>query len=119
MARASCALLAVRLTARRRDSPPRVACVLHWRWSGRRTPPTACHPARYDFDSVAYSPYAGYVVRGAPWDITDAPRFAHRGLMVDTARHFQPLASLRKVVDALPYAKLNGPSFRHVAVRCS
>merc|ERR1740117_2326486 len=27
--------------------------------------------------------------------------------MIDTARHFQPLASIRKIVDSLPYAKLN------------
>jgi hypothetical protein len=48
-----------------------------------------------------------YRVRGAPWAIADAPRFAHRGLMVDTGRHFLPLAVLRGVVDSLPYAKLN------------
>ena len=27
--------------------------------------------------------------------------------MVDTARHFQSLASLRRIVDSLPYAKIN------------
>ena len=27
--------------------------------------------------------------------------------MVDTARHFEPLAALKKTVDALAYAKLN------------
>ena len=30
-----------------------------------------------------------------------------RGLMIDTARHFQPLASIRTIIDSLPYAKLN------------
>lgn len=29
------------------------------------------------------------------------------GLMVDTARHFETLASLRAIVASLPYAKLN------------
>jgi len=55
----------------------------------------------FDFDS------GGYVLANAPWAITDAPRFPHRGLMIDTARHFQPLASIRKIIDSLPYAKLN------------
>ena len=39
--------------------------------------------------------------------VTDAPRFAHRGLMIDTARHYQTLASIRRVIDSLPVAKLN------------
>ena len=39
--------------------------------------------------------------------VTDAPRFAHRGLMIDTARHYQTLASIRHVIDSLPVAKLN------------
>jgi len=46
-------------------------------------------------------------VGGAPWRIADAPRFAHRGLMVDTARHYEPLAAVRAIVDSLSYAKLN------------
>lgn len=48
-----------------------------------------------------------YAVRRAPWAIKDAPRFPHRGLMVDTARHFETLAGLRAIIDSLPYAKLN------------
>lgn len=48
-----------------------------------------------------------YSLSGVPWSISDAPRFTHRGLMVDTARHFQPLASLRAIIDSLPYAKIN------------
>jgi hypothetical protein len=56
---------------------------------------------RFDFETD------GYVVDGAPYHIMDAPRFAHRGLMVDTARHYQPLASLRAIIDSLTNAKLN------------
>eukprot|EP00966_Prymnesium_polylepis_P189040 4379790-Prymnesium_polylepis.3 len=50
---------------------------------------------------------SSYYVPGAPWRIADAPRFPHRGLMVDTSRHFQTLASLRGIIDSLPYAKIN------------
>ena len=35
---------------------------------------------RFDFDA------RGYVLEGAPWAISDKPRFAHRGVMVDTGR---------------------------------
>jgi len=55
----------------------------------------------FDFDTRAY------VIHGAPWAIQDAPRFPHRGLMVDTARHFQPVSALKATVDALSYAKCN------------
>ena len=49
----------------------------------------------------------GYVIEGAPVAVADAPRFAHRGLMIDTSRHYQPVAMIRAAVDALAYAKLN------------
>ena len=40
-------------------------------------------------------------------DIRDAPRFAWRGLMIDPARHFQPLPSLYRIVDQMAAVKLN------------
>ena len=55
----------------------------------------------FDFETRTYE------VAGAPLIIEDAPRFAHRGLMVDSARHFLPLATLERAVDAMAYAKLN------------
>ena len=55
----------------------------------------------FNFDCGRYElPYSAIVV-------ADAPRFPHRGLMIDTARHYQPLASLRAMIDSLPFAKLN------------
>eukprot|EP01063_Lacrimia_lanifica_P013028 TRINITY_DN19696_c0_g1_i1.p1 TRINITY_DN19696_c0_g1~~TRINITY_DN19696_c0_g1_i1.p1 ORF type:complete len:514 (+),score=173.67 TRINITY_DN19696_c0_g1_i1:56-1597(+) len=49
----------------------------------------------------------GYVVKNGPVRVADAPRFPHREVMVDTARHFQPVASLLRVVDSLAAAKFN------------
>jgi hexosaminidase len=42
-----------------------------------------------------------------PLRIVDEPQFVHRGLLLDTARHFQPVASLMRVIDSMAMAKLN------------
>jgi hexosaminidase len=55
----------------------------------------------FDFDAGIYS------IRQTPISVQDAPRFPHRGLMIDTSRHYQPLPALRALIDSLPYAKLN------------
>lgn len=55
----------------------------------------------FNFDSKLYE------IHQAPWKIKDKPRFPHRGLMIDTARHFETLASLRHIIDSLSYAKMN------------
>ncbi|MDQ2747408.1 MAG: beta-N-acetylhexosaminidase [Acidobacteriota bacterium] len=39
--------------------------------------------------------------------IADQPRFAWRGLMIDSARHFMPLEVLRRNLDAMAAVKLN------------
>ena len=46
-------------------------------------------------------------VLAAPVVVDDAPRFSHRGVLVDTARHFLPLATLRAVVEGMAADKLN------------
>mmetsp|Transcript_71233 Transcript_71233/g.148955 ORF Transcript_71233/g.148955 Transcript_71233/m.148955 type:complete len:563 (-) Transcript_71233:343-2031(-) len=56
---------------------------------------------KYNFDTAAYE------LQGAPLFIADSPRFPHRGLMVDTGRHYLPLSALRSIIDSLPYIKLN------------
>jgi hexosaminidase len=47
------------------------------------------------------------VLPWAPLSVADGARFTHRGLLVDTSRHFLPLAHLQHVVDSLSYSKLN------------
>jgi len=39
--------------------------------------------------------------------VTDAPRFAHRGVLLDVARHFMPLNELLRFIDLLAAHKLN------------
>ncbi|MGY0425252.1 MAG: beta-N-acetylhexosaminidase [Polaribacter sp.] len=39
--------------------------------------------------------------------IKDAPRFPWRGLMIDVARHFEPVAVLKRNLDAMASVKLN------------
>jgi len=55
----------------------------------------------YDYDMAMYT------LPNAAWTITDSPRFPHRGLMIDVARHYQTIQSIRNIIDSLPYAKLN------------
>jgi hexosaminidase len=40
-------------------------------------------------------------------DIVDAPRFAYRGMMLDVARHFFPVADVEAVIDRIAALKLN------------
>ncbi|WP_092532053.1 family 20 glycosylhydrolase [Amycolatopsis arida] len=47
-----------------------------------------------------------------PWElpgarIVDHPRFAHRGAMLDVARHFHPVATVKRYVDQLARYKVN------------
>lgn len=56
----------------------------------------------FDFNSEAYS-----IRNVLPLKIADKPRFRHRGLLLDTARHFQPVPALLQVIDSIATAKLN------------
>jgi hexosaminidase len=56
---------------------------------------------RFDFEHGVYQ------LAHTPWAINDTARFPHRGLMIDTSRHYQPIAMVAQVIDAISYAKLN------------
>ena len=47
-----------------------------------------------------YTPYA-------PVAIKDAPKFAHRGIMLDTARNFLPVDDIQRTIEAMAWNKLN------------
>ncbi|KAK3897645.1 beta-hexosaminidase 2 [Staphylotrichum tortipilum] len=47
-----------------------------------------------------YTPYASVLIQ-------DAPQFPHRGVMIDTARHFFPVSDILRTIDAMAWNKLN------------
>ena len=54
---------------------------------------------------IVYDPITTtYVIKNAPWKIVDAPRFHHRGILMDTARHYESLPSIKKLIDSMTYA---------------
>ena len=48
---------------------------------------------------------SGYYFEGV--SINDSPRFVWRGLMIDVARHFQPIDVIKRNLDAMASVKLN------------
>ncbi len=52
-------------------------------------------------------PARAFFVGSAPWAISDAPRFSHRELLLDTSRHYLPLRALEQMIATLPAAKIN------------
>lgn len=43
----------------------------------------------------------------APVALDDVPRYAHRGLLIDSSRHYLPVAAIEALIDAFPASKLN------------
>eukprot|EP00936_MAST-01D_sp_MAST-1D-sp1_P001421 g1421.t1 len=46
-------------------------------------------------------------VQSAPWTVTDAPRYGHRGVLVDTSRQYLSVPTLQSIIDSLSLAKMN------------
>ncbi|CAF0755837.1 unnamed protein product [Rotaria sordida] len=59
------------------------------------------------FSQLIYINQQNYVVINSSVTIIDSPRFQHRGVMLDTARHFLPVSIIKKNLDVMSYNKLN------------
>lgn len=47
------------------------------------------------------------LTKHAPVSVSDKARYGHRGILIDTARHFLPVDEIKRIVDSLPYSKFN------------
>ena len=57
---------------------------------------------------IEHEPADGsYLLRYAPWSIADAPQLAHRGLLIDTARHWLPVSAIKRQIEAAAATKFN------------
>ena len=70
-------------------------------WGALRGLETFSQIVSFDFEDETY------YIPSTPISIDDAPRFPHRGLMIDSARHFETLQAIKSIIDSLTYAKLN------------
>ena len=56
-----------------------------------------------DFDANSMT----YAITQTPLTVTDQPRFAWRGLLIDTARHYLSVDTIYRTLDAMSYSKFN------------
>ncbi|KAJ7971320.1 Beta-hexosaminidase [Quillaja saponaria] len=61
------------------------------------------------FSQLCSLDYASKTVQifKAPWYIQDKPRFAYRGLLLDTSRHYLPIDVIKQIIESMSYTKLN------------
>lgn len=51
--------------------------------------------------------WGAYKIEGLPLQVADAPRFPHRGLLIDSGRHFEPVREVKALIDSMTMAKIN------------
>ncbi|ORZ25155.1 glycoside hydrolase superfamily [Absidia repens] len=48
-----------------------------------------------------------HLIPNAPWSIKDKPKYAYRGLLMDTSRHYYPLEDIKKTIETMAWNKMN------------
>ncbi|UJR18553.1 hypothetical protein I4U23_005460 [Adineta vaga] len=57
---------------------------------------------------IQWSPnHRAFVIPNAPWNIIDYPKYKHRGLLLDTSRHYYDTKDIYKVIDTMSWNKMN------------
>jgi N-acetyl-beta-hexosaminidase len=41
------------------------------------------------------------------WQVEDSPAYSHRGLLIDTSRNFITVPTIKQIISAMSYDKLN------------
>lgn len=59
------------------------------------------------FSQLVVSNSGRKIIKNAPVRIVDAPKFVHRGVLLDTSRNFYQIDSILRTLDAMAYNKLN------------
>jgi hypothetical protein len=58
-------------------------------------------------ETLAQLAHASGTTLPIPLTVIDSPRFPYRGLLIDSARHFLPVSTIKRTLDAMSLAKLN------------
>lgn len=74
-------------------------------WGALRAIETFSQLVEWDRDAPKGS--ANYVVRNSPLMVKDHPRFAWRGVLLDSSRHFLTMDAIKSTLDAMSYSKYN------------
>jgi hexosaminidase len=64
-------------------------------------------PKNSSFIKSSWSNCQRHAIPFAPLKIVDWPRTSHRGLLLDTARHFIPINTIKTILDGMSATKLN------------
>lgn len=57
------------------------------------------------FDSSEHSNNILAIINSAL--VEDSPKYSHRGLLIDTSRHYLPITTILRTIDAMAMTKLN------------
>ena len=76
-------------------------------WGALRGLETASQLARHSWTTSASGAINASYNALCSVEVVDAPRFPYRGLMIDSSRHFMPVAVVKQIMELMAYLKMN------------